>query len=43
MINDTNNHYAVSNKGRIKSFKRIKAIIMKPYLNQFGYSRIDLK
>lgn len=42
-INDTNNQYMISNKGRVKSFKKVNAILMKPYLNQYGYERVDLK
>ena len=43
IINNTNNYYAISNKGRVKSFRKVNAIIMKPYLNQNGYERVDLK
>ena len=43
IINDTNSYYAISNKGRVKSYKKVNAILMKPYLNQYGYERVDLK
>ena len=43
IIDDTNDYYAISNKGRVKSFRKVNAIIMKPYVNQYGYERVDLK
>ena len=38
----TKGKYFVSNKGRIKSYQRYKAAILKPYTNQGGYLRVDI-
>ena len=41
-IHDTDQLYFVSNKGRIKSYKAYKAIVLKPYINQSNYDRVDI-
>lgn len=38
----TKGKYFVSNQGRIKSYQRYKAAILKPYTNQGGYLRVDI-
>lgn len=42
-IEDTNGCYYISNKGRIKSLNKYEAIILRPYTNQGGYLRVDIK
>lgn len=41
-IEDTNELYWVSNKGRVKSYSDYEAILLKPFLNQSGYARVDI-
>lgn len=41
-VTDTKGKYFVSNKGRIKSLQNYKAMILKPYINQGGYLRVDI-
>lgn len=41
-IEDTNNMYYVSNKGRVKSRAAYKAILLKPTLTAKGYYRVDI-
>lgn len=41
-VTDTKGKYFVSNKGRIKSLQYYKAMILKPYINQGGYLRVDI-
>lgn len=41
-ILDTNKHYYISNKGRVKSLQGYNAIILKPYSNREGYNRVDI-
>lgn len=41
-INNTNNIYYVSNKGRIKSMAGYEAIILKPNITTSGYYRVDI-
>lgn len=41
-ISDYNGLYQVSNLGRIKSFKRNREIILKPFKNRCGYYQVDL-
>lgn len=41
-IKDTDNYYWISSKGRCKSKKKYKAILLKPYPNDRGYLRIDI-
>ena len=35
--------YCVSNFGRVKSFKRKKAMILKPFYNMDGYLNVELR
>ena len=41
-IEGTEKEYQVSNKGRIKSLKGYKAVILKPFKTQSGYLRVDI-
>lgn len=41
-IKDTDDKYKISNRGRIKSYTKCNAEILKGYQNQAGYDRIDL-
>ena len=41
-IDDTDNKYLVSNKGRIKSLHNYNAILLKSRSNQSGYDRVDI-
>lgn len=41
-INNTNNLYFVSNKGRVKSKQGYEAIILKPNITTSGYYRVDI-
>lgn len=41
-LSGTDGYYYVSNKGRIKSLQGYEAIILKPYTNKGGYSRVDI-
>ena len=42
-IDDTDHLYYISNKGRIKSLQAYEAVILKPYNNQSGYARVDIR
>lgn len=42
-IAETEGKYLISNYGRLKSYCRYSAIIVKPYLNQYGYYRADIR
>lgn len=42
-IAETQGKYLISNYGRLKSYCRYSAIIVKPYLNQYGYYRADIR
>lgn len=39
---DKKGKYFVSSLGRIKSYHGVKARLLKPYLNQYGYLRVDI-
>ena len=39
---DDKGRYFISSQGRVKSYKRQKAQILKPYTNQRGYHRVDI-
>lgn len=41
-IDDTEHLYYISNKGRVKSFQGYETIILKPFINQSGYGRVDI-
>ena len=41
-IEDTNQLYYISNKGRILSLQGYETIILKPFNNQGGYLRVDI-
>lgn len=41
-IDNTDNTYFVSNKGRVKSYSGYQAIILKPTITKGGYSRLDI-
>lgn len=41
-IDDTDGLYYISNKGRVKSLQGYETIILKPFNNQNGYSRVDI-
>lgn len=41
-IEETDGKYLISNYGRLKSYCRYSAIIVKPYSNQYGYYRADI-
>lgn len=40
---DSRGKYYISNLGRVKSYQRNKAILLKPFSNQKGYLRVDIK
>ena len=42
-IAETDGKYLISNYGRLKSYCRYRAIIVKPYSNQYGYYRADIR
>jgi len=42
-IEETDGKYLISNYGRLKSYCRYSAIIVKPYSNQYGYYRADIR
>ena len=42
-IEETKGKYLISNYGRLKSYCRYRAIIVKPYSNQYGYYRADIR
>lgn len=42
-VEGTKGKYFISNKGRLKSYCRYSAIIVKPYKNQYGYLRADIR
>ena len=42
-IAETEGKYLISNDGRLKSYCRYSAIIVKPYSNQYGYYRADIR
>lgn len=42
-IEETKGKYLISNYGRLKSYCRYSAIIVKPYSNQYGYYRADIR
>ena len=42
VIEDTNNTYYVSNKGRVKSKAGYKTILLKPIITKRGYQRLDI-
>lgn len=39
---DSDGLYKISNKGRVKSLKGYKAILLNPYFNKGGYLRVDI-
>lgn len=41
-IDYTDGQYFISNKGRVKSLQGYKAIILKAFVNQRGYARVDI-
>lgn len=41
-IEGTNGRYFISNCGRLKSYCKYSARIVKPYRNQYGYARADI-
>lgn len=41
-VEDSNGFYYVSNKGRVKSYYGYEAIILKGYVNQRDYERVDI-
>lgn len=41
-IEGTNGNYAISNKGRVKSFIGNRAAILNPYISDNGYKRVNL-
>lgn len=42
VIDDTEEMYYISSKGRIKSLQGYETIILKPFANQGGYARVDI-
>jgi len=42
-VEGTKGKYFISNHGRLKSYCRYNAIIVKPYKNQYGYLRADIR
>lgn len=41
-IENTNGVYFISNCGRVKSYKKYSAVILKPYTNSKGYLRVSI-
>jgi hypothetical protein len=39
---DITGKYFVSSYGRVKSYQRNKAYLLKPYINKNGYLRVDI-
>ena len=39
---DSKGYYFISSLGRVKSYRKREAKILKPYKNQYGYCRVDI-